>query len=170
MKNQQLVHHDHKASGKKYPLCFLLNNIQLPVNIGSIFRIADALGIEKIYLTGKSITPPNTKLKKASRSTEKYVKYSYHGNAVEVTKSLKKSGYRIICLELTKDSIDIEQLVIGEQDKICLVLGAEKEGVSEELLAISGQCIHIPMHGANSSMNVANACSIAAYSIIKLLK
>jgi tRNA G18 (ribose-2'-O)-methylase SpoU len=170
MKNIQLDHTAHKAASKKYPLCFLANDIDVPTNVGSFFRIADALGVEKIYLTGKSITPPNPKIKKTSRSAEKYVQYEYQKDAIEVIKLLKESGYKIVSLEITSTSISIEDFSMSGGERICLILGSENKGISQKLLDASDETIHIPMLGNNSSINVANACSIATYQIIRKLK
>jgi tRNA G18 (ribose-2'-O)-methylase SpoU len=167
MSNLQLDHNAHKATPKKYPLCFLANDIDVPMNIGSFFRIADALGVEKIYLTGSSIVPPNSKIKKTSRSTEKYVPYAYEKDALTVIKSLRSSGYKMVSLEITSNSIDIEKLSISQDEKICLILGSENRGICESLLETSDVIIHIPMLGVNSSMNVATACSIATYEITR---
>jgi len=137
------------------------------MNVGSLFRIADALGIEKIYLSGTSMVPPNRKIKKTSRSTEKYVSYAYEKNPVRIIDSLKASGYTIVSLEITSVSIDIKNLAISKNEKICLVLGSENTGVNQTLLDLSDITFHIPMLGENSSMNVAMACSIAAFEIIR---
>ena len=170
MKNMQLSHNDHKSTSIKYPICFLANDIDAPMNIGSFFRIADALGVEKILLTGSSIVPPNFKIKKTSRSAEKYIPYEYFFSAVSVIEKLKRSGYKIVCLEISTDSIDLLKFELAEMDKVCLILGSENTGVSEELLNLSDATVHIPMLGENSSMNVASACSIATYEIIRKLQ
>lgn len=167
MYNIQLNHNDHQVKIKKYPVCFLAHDIDVPMNIGSLFRIADAFGIEKIYLIGTSAVPPNNKIKKISRSTEKYVSFSYDTSPLGLIKKLKSEKYIIISLEITSSSIDITELSISNNQKICLILGTEKFGVSQELLDLSDKTIHIPMLGRNSSMNVALACSIATFEIIK---
>lgn len=167
MKNIQLDHSAHKVSSKRYPICFLAHDVDVPMNVGSFFRIADALGVEKIFLTGSSIIPPNPKIKKTSRSTEKYVPYEYEEDPLFVVKKLKSSGYKIVSLEITSDSIDIKEFSIEHNEKICLILGSESAGVCQELLDASDVSIHIPMHGNNSSMNVANACAIATYELTR---
>ena len=167
MNNLQLDHNAHQATLKKYPICFLANDIDVPMNIGSFFRIADALGVEKIYLTGNSTVPPNPKIKKTSRATEKYVPYSYAKDALGLVKHLKDLGYKIVSLEITSKSIDIENFSIKKEEKICLILGSENHGICESLLNVSDATVHIPMLGVNSSMNVATACSIATYEIIR---
>ena len=165
----QLDHNDHKPTSIKYPLCFLAHDMDVPMNVGSLFRIADALGVEKIYLTGKSITPPNNKINKTSRSTERIVDYSYENNPIQVIDQLKTEGYKVITLEMTTSSIELSRVDILPNDKICLVLGSESDGVHQDLLDMSDISVHIPMLGINSSMNVAHACSIATYEITKRL-
>ena len=136
------------------------------MNIGSLFRIADALGVEKIYLSGTSLVPPNSKIKKTSRSTEKRVPFSYEEDPLYLINRLKSAGYKIISLEITSASTDIRALSISANQKICLILGSENTGVCQKLLDVSDKTVHIPMLGQNSSMNVATACSIATFEII----
>ena len=167
MKNIQLDHSHHHAKAKKHPVCFIAHDIDVPMNIGSLFRIADALGVEKIYLSGSSPVPPNSKIKKTSRSTEKYVPFSYEESPLNIVKRLKSEGYTIISLEITSSSLDIRELLISNNEKICLILGSENSGVCQELLYASDKTLHIPMLGQNSSMNVATACSIATFEIIR---
>jgi tRNA G18 (ribose-2'-O)-methylase SpoU len=169
--NTQLTHADHKPSSKKFPLSIIASDIINPVNVGSLFRLCDALGIEKIYLCGDTPAPPNTKINKTSRSTEKYVDYESVLNAEIQVAQLKASGSFIISLEITSSSLAISTdefaKNISNKTPVCLILGAENAGVSESLLSLSDITIHIPMHGNNSSMNVISAASIACFEITR---
>ena len=167
MENIQLNHSAHKMSAEKHSLSLLVHDVTVPMNIGSIFRIADALGVEKIYLTGQSPIPPNSKINKTSRSTEKHVPFVYEKDPVSVLHTLKNSGYKIASLEITTASIAIEKFDVQPNDKICLILGSENSGVSQQLLDESDSCVHISMLGKNSSMNVATACAITVYELTK---
>ncbi|NOQ94280.1 MAG: TrmH family RNA methyltransferase [Methylophaga sp.] len=166
MKNTQLNHQQHQPKLIRNPVCLLLNDFESPANVGSIFRIADAFGIEKIYLTGITPVPPNRKMMRTSRATEKFVSYQYSERAVETINDLKSQDYKIISLEITSSSRDIRTLSLSSEDKVCLILGAENEGVNSQLLALSDETIHIPMLGENSSINVAVAGAIAVFEII----
>lgn len=135
------------------------------MNIGSLFRIADALGIEQIYLSGSSPLPPNPKIRKTSRATEQFVPYTYEHDPLTIINRLKSEGYLIVSLEITSSSIDIRELSLAGGEKLCLILGSECSGVAQQLLNVSDMTIHIPMRGHNSSMNVAMACSIASFEI-----
>ncbi|GAA4350310.1 TrmH family RNA methyltransferase [Kangiella taiwanensis] len=170
MSNRQLEHADHlenkntKKKGNRQ-ISLLAHNITVPMNVGSLFRISDALGVEKIYVSGDTPIPPNNKIRKTSRSTEKYVPYETVENLVELINRLKEENYTIIALEITSDSVPLQEIQLGKTQKVCLILGSENTGVSEELLKLSDITTHIPMLGHNSSMNVATACGIAVYSL-----
>ncbi|HWU78340.1 MAG TPA: TrmH family RNA methyltransferase [Rhodanobacter sp.] len=165
VQNLQLDHSHHQPSQRLFPLRLLAHDIEMPANVGSLFRIADALGVEEIHLTGSSVSPPNRKLNKTSRSTEARVRHSYARDPVVVLRELKAAGYRIVSLEITRSSIDIREFVVAASDRICLVLGSERTGVDQALLELSDDVVHIPMQGGNSSMNVAMACAIATFEI-----
>ena len=144
MKDYQLAHDEIKKEIRKYPICLLANDINVPMNIGSLFRIADAFGVQKIYLCGNSPVPPNKKINKTARATVKAVDYEYQENALETVNILKKEEYIIVSLEITKHSIDIRNFNIQPTDKVCLIIGAESTGVEQQLLDASDAVIHIP--------------------------
>ena len=168
-KNAQLTHKDHRRSNIKYPLSLIANDMADPLNVGSLFRLCDALGIEKLFLCGNTPVPPDTKINKTSRSTEKHVAYEHCKNATQLVSALKESGAVIVSLEITSSSLAIISdefaSAIDNKQPIYLILGAENNGVSEALLSLSDVSAHIPMQGNNSSMNVIAAASIASYEI-----
>jgi len=165
--DQQLSHNETQQLGVKFPITVLVHNFQVPMNVGSLFRLADALGVEKLILSGDTPTPPNNKINKTARATVKAVTYEVAENVIETVSRLKKLGYKIVSLEITKLSIDLREFQVQTDDKICLIIGAESKGVNKELLNLSDEVIHIPMLGQNSSMNVATASAIALYEIAK---
>lgn len=167
MADIQLAHAQHQSGGKKFPLVLLAHDIEVPLNIGSLFRIADALGLEKICLSGKSPVPPNPKIRRTSRASEQYVAHSYQADPLPLLQQYKEQGYLIISLEITAQSRDLAQVVLPPEAKVVLILGAENTGVAQELLDVSDFAVHIQMQGQNSSMNVANACAIACYQLVR---
>ncbi len=165
MTSRKLTFDDHKASYFKFPISILTDNITLSKNIGALFRLCDALGVEHLYLTGDSAITSDAKFTKVSRSTERSVAFSAEQDAFSVIETLKENGYTIISLELTTQSINIRDFDFSIAEKICLILGNEARGVDDQLLAMSDHCVHIPMLGMNSSMNVICAASIALFEI-----
>jgi tRNA G18 (ribose-2'-O)-methylase SpoU len=172
-KNVQLSHSDHQAVNSRFPLTIVANDFCSPLNVGSLFRLCDALGINKLYLCGDTPAPPNAKIKKTSRSTENQVDYEYSPDAEAMVAELKAAGSLIISLEITTASISINSAefnnALKNTQSVCLILGSENTGVSESLLSLSDITVHIPMYGNNSSMNVISAASIACFEIVKLL-
>lgn len=169
MKQTQLDHSHHSPSCIQFPLCLFVADVTHAENVGSLFRIADALGVEHIYLHGKTPSPPDKKLRKTSRATDNAVPYSVVDDAMAVIQSLKHDGYSIISLELTTSSISLDELMLPDKSKVCLIVGAENAGVSQHLLNASDYVVHIPMLGQNSSMNVAMACAITSYTLTRQL-
>ncbi len=166
----QLTHQDHQPGNARFPLVLLVHDVEVPLNIGSLFRLADALGLEKICLTGTSPVPPNPKIRRTSRATEQYVAFAYAAEPLPVVAHYRALGYRILSLEITSASCELRQLPLAADDKICLILGAENTGVSQELLDASDGAVHIQMQGHNSSMNVTHACAIACYQMLQKLR
>ncbi len=174
-KNTQLTHKQHKTSGRKFPLCIIASDINHPENIGSLFRLCDALGIEKLYLCGDSAAPPSNKINRTSRSTEKYVHYEAYQDTKSLIEKLKANDVVTLSLEITTTSIAINSsefvtFINTHKDKsFALILGSEKNGIKDDLLALSDATFHIHMQGNNSSMNVITAASIACFEITKNL-
>ena len=162
--NLQLDHSSHRGAGA-LPLRLLAHDIDIARNVGALFRIADALGVEHLLLSGSAPRPPDPKIRRTSRSAERHVAWSTADDPLSVVAALKAAGWRIVSLELSTASIPLDELALAPGDRICLIVGAENAGVSPALLEASDVTVHIPMRGHNSSMNVANACAIATYEI-----
>ncbi len=164
----QLNHHNTAFKKQKFPIVLVSENVTNAPNIGSIFRISDAFGIEKLILCGEHISL-GRKMTKTSRSTEKNVVFECNVSSLEVVKSLKNQGYQIICLEITSQSKPIHLFKVYKEKPIALVIGDENFGISESVLNLADCQIHIDMFGENSSMNVVQAANIALYEITKQL-
>lgn len=150
-------------------MVLLLDNITGEANIGSLFRLADAFGIEKIVFCG---TPPNlnsNRLKRTARNTYNSVKFEHFESTVQTIQDYKDSGYRILALEITSQSKSIQHFNYSALEKILLIAGNERHGISEEVLKMSKEAFHIDMFGENSSMNVAQSVGIALYEITKAI-
>jgi len=162
----QLTHYNTNFKKQKFPITLVCDNVTNAANIGSLFRIADAFGIEKLILCGEHI-PLGRKMTKTSRATEKVVNFEIHPSASEVIQNLKSHDYQIISLEITNSSKPIHTFKFSKEKPIALIIGDENFGVSKHILKISDVVIHIDMFGQNSSMNVVQATNIALYEMTK---
>lgn len=167
----QLDHQDTKFLKKTFPITVVCDQITSPANVGSIFRAADAFGVEKILFCGEVIPDFGRRMQKTARSTERFVPFEIaQGDIVEVLENLKAKGYKTISVEIADDSLPLAQVPIAIEDKIALVIGGESLGIAEEVLKMSDNITHITMYGYNSSMNVAQALTLALYEFTNRLQ
>jgi len=145
----------------KLPFCVVLNDIRSLYNVGSIFRTADGAGVEKLWLCGITGHPPDTQISKTALGAEKEVPWEYRRDVLTLLKELKSKGYRIVFLEQLAESIAYQDY--RSSGPLCLVLGNEISGVSEELVALCDETLEIEMAGLKNSLNVSVAFGIVAY-------
>lgn len=159
----QLTHEENQFERKTFPITLVCDHIYFQQNIGSLFRISEAFGIENIIFLGKDIPLTPRKINKTSRSTHLHVPYTVIEETADLIDFLIKNDFEIVSLEITNSSKPLKKVILPQNKKIALIVGNEINGVSEPLLKISNQIIHITMFGKNSSMNVSQATSICLY-------
>jgi tRNA G18 (ribose-2'-O)-methylase SpoU len=164
----QLNHYTSKFTKQRFPIVLISDNVSHAANLGSLFRTADAFGIEHLILGGSPIEM-GRKFTKTSRSTEQSVSFEQLETLSEKINELKAQNYTLIALEITEKSIPISGLKLEKNSKIAFVIGDENHGVSDSILEECDVVVHIEMYGQNSSMNVAQATSIALYEFTKKL-
>ncbi len=149
-------------------IVLLLENIQYERNMASIFRIADAAGVKKIYLTGVTRKPPfDENLEHVSRHKERVIDWEYEKNSYFVLQNLRKQGFINIAVEIATNAIPLNKLkqITDANSKICLVLGSEMFGVTNDTLRNCDEAVFIPMYGKGASLNVAVSAGIVLYTI-----
>ena len=149
----------------RIPMYFLLENIRSAYNVGSIFRTADGMGAKKIFLSGYTCKPSQKDLSKTALGAELAIPWEHNDNPVLLANQIKKQGIQLVLLEHTKKSQSIYNL--DWQFPLCVVLGNEVEGVSEELIALCDTHVEIPMRGIKQSLNVATAAGIIGYEMLR---
>lgn len=163
-------HKAKKISSKiqKQEIILVLDNVLDTYNIGSFFRLADAIGAKKIYLCGPCVTPPNIKIHRASIGTWKFVDWQHFDSTIDCLQQIKKEGYSLVGCELDKNSIDYRQF--KPKFPVCLVAGSEVNGLSNDVLKLLDATLELPMFGVNHSLNVLVATSVISYHILAHLK
>ena len=162
---------------KRREIYIICDNILDAYNIGSIFRLADAVGVSKIYLCGETQTPPYHRIAKAAVGTDKWVPWEKKESALEAIKELRErhsrldresdprfreddggKGIKVYAIEQGKGSVDFRKVNFSEP--IAFVVGHETTGVSREAVKACDAMIEIPMFGVNRSMNVVISMAI----------
>jgi tRNA G18 (ribose-2'-O)-methylase SpoU len=144
------------------PIHALLDNIRSALNVGSIFRTSDGIGISQLYCCGITPSPDNPKVGKAALGSQYGVPWSKYNNGLRAAIELKSRGYLLWALESVPGSIPLFQVEIpGSVQPIVLIVGNEIAGVDPGIIDISHKVITIPMLGSKQSYNVAVAFGIA---------
>ena len=165
-----------KASSKEYkklpknPIYIILDNVLDTYNIGSIFRLADAVAAEEVIICGQSEIPPNTRIKRASINTTEWVKWRYVSTTVEAIAKIKDQipNIKIVAVEQNEKSVPYNQM--KWEFPVAVVVGNETNGVLKEVLEMCDAIVELPMFGVNISLNVMVSLGIVLYKIIENLK
>lgn len=147
------------------PFYVICDNIRSLENIGSIFRTADALDVNKIFLCGICGTLPNPKISKSALGAENWMDWEYYKLSWRLVEKLKKENVFIAALEQRKNSLPYTKF--RPKFPLALVIGNEIKGVSPSVLKRADRIISLPMFGKKESLNVAVAFGIAGYEINK---
>lgn len=153
---------------KRNPIYLILDRIIDTYNTGSLFRLADAIGAEKMYLCGNMEYPPSSRIHKAAVGTEKWVPWEKKESTLELIKELKKQGIQVIVVEQDKRSVLYSNL--KPKFPIAIVVGNETEGVGKEVLDEADIIVELPMCGINKSFNVWGSAAVVAYKTLEHLK
>ncbi len=155
---------------QKIPVCLVLDNIRSMNNIGSVFRTSDAFRIEKILLCGITAKPPHRDINKTALGADKSVDWQYHEDVLEAARALKKDKYKVIGIEQTDNSIELNNYKIENTTKYALVFGNEAFGISNELLPELDLCLEIPQFGTKHSLNISVCAGLVIWEFWKKLK
>lgn len=152
---------DHPLSAHR--IVVLLEDIEYPVNVGSVFRIADACGVEELVLTGITVAPPHPTLEKVARGKHRQVPWRYERDPRVAIADLREQGYAICALEITETAVPYH--VYRYPGDVCLVAGHEDHGVTPKTLALCDAAVFVPMYGRGRSLNVHVAVGVVCYHI-----
>jgi tRNA G18 (ribose-2'-O)-methylase SpoU len=157
----------HRDFRRRHPIqhdiAVVLENVEYPINVGSIFRIADAARIEELILTGITPTPPNPTIVKVGRNKHRNVPWRYEKEAGKAIVELKDQDYRVFALEITAGARPYYET--DWPAKTCLVVGHEDQSVTRTTLELCDDVAFIPMWGKGLSLNVHVALAVIVFHI-----
>lgn len=152
-----------RAHPLTHQLVGLLQSVEYPYNVGSIFRIADGAGMRELVLTGITPTPPNPTIDKVGRFKSLKVPWRYEQDPLTAVNQLKQQGYHIVAIELAQGAVPYQEYDYPE--KTCLIVGHEDHGVTKATLGMCDSAVFIPMYGKGRSLNVAQAFGTIAFHV-----
>ena len=159
------------AKIERKPMYLVLDNVLDTYNIGSLFRLADAVAAREVILCGGTERPPSSRIHKAAVGTETWVPWKYEPDAVSALASLKSQIPSLKIIAVEQDSRAIQLSAISHKLlagwPVAIVVGHETEGIYEEVLDMAGVIVEIPMYGINKSLNVHVAAAAVVYKILE---
>lgn len=165
------------------PISVVLEDVRSLANVGLIFRICDALRVERLYLcgiTGRPADPspgrdprPRHVQDRAEREITRtavmavpFVPWEYWPSALDVSAHLRQDGYQIVAVEQAHHSTPYARAGIY-RPPLCLIFGHERAGVTPSALDAADLCVELPVYGMANSLNVAMACALVGYEILR---
>jgi tRNA G18 (ribose-2'-O)-methylase SpoU len=165
---------------KRAPISVVLEDVRSLANVGLIFRVCDALRAERLYLCGITGHPasgddsrPRHVQDRAEREIAKtavmaipFVPWEYHASTVELLGKLRDSGHQLVAVEQAHSSVAYSTSGIY-RPPLALIFGHERAGVTTAALQMADVCVEVPVFGMANSLNVAMACSVVGYEILR---
>lgn len=148
---------------ERLPIYVLAENIRSMHNVGSIFRTSDGVRIVHLYLTGFTAHPPKMEIEKTALGATDSIPWTYAKDPIPVLKKLKAQGVQIVAVEHTNQSLSFLQA--DYRFPVCLVVGNEVDGLSEEVIKMADLAVEIPMLGIKQSLNVSVAYGVVLYQV-----
>lgn len=153
----------------KLPITVVLDNVRSEMNVGSVFRTADAFLIERICLCGITAVPPKPEIHKTALGAEDTVAWTHHATVMDAIAELRTAGYTICSVEQVHGSVSLEQFTVQPGQRLAIILGNEVKGVAQEAVDASDCCIEIPQCGTKHSLNIANSAAIVMWHLFQQL-
>lgn len=156
----------------RLPVTVVLDNIRSGQNVGLIFRTLDCAGAEQLILAG--ITPYPTLNEHCAHQIGKTavggsletIPWKYEPSVISAIENLKARGYQIVVAEQCDSSVYYTKPTY--KFPVAIILGHEREGVSDAVLKLADLVIELPVRGITNSLNVAQTTAILTYHMLEL--
>jgi len=162
----RLTPEEFKANHKT-PLVIVLDNVRSHLNVGSVFRTADAFLIEAIWLCGITGTPPHRDIHKTALGATETVAWHHSFSTLGAVHELKRNGYKIISIEQAEHAKMLHRFKADATQKYAVVFGNEVDGVAQEVVSASDIVIEIPQLGTKHSLNISVSVGIVVWELAK---
>lgn len=137
-------------------IVLVVSPLRSSVNLSRLVRLAGCSGIKRIIHCGKGKVDPNI-----ARDAAEYVEVETRRSLTPILKRLKEEGFSLVGLEQTTNSNLLYDFSF--ERKTALVIGSEREGLSQEALNELNSVVEIPVYGPPASYNVVTASTMAVY-------
>jgi 23S rRNA (guanosine2251-2'-O)-methyltransferase len=151
---------------EKFPIIVVLDNIRSGLNVGSIFRSADAFNVAKVVCCGITPSPPNREVLKSALGSTETVEWEHADSTVAYVEKLKGEGVQVYAIEQTENSVFLQDFKRELGVTYAFVLGNEVNGVDQAVIDSCHGALEIQQHGTKHSLNVAVCAGVVMHSLI----
>lgn len=152
---------EYRATPKRR-LRFVLDDVRSRHNTGSLFRTADAFGMEGLDLCGFTPLPPHREIEKTALGATASVPWLHHARAEDAVRTLLRQGWQVWAVEQTVQAVPLTQWRPDLRTGVALVMGNELHGVSDAVIALCHGAVVVPQNGTKHSLNVSVCGGIVA--------
>jgi 23S rRNA (guanosine2251-2'-O)-methyltransferase len=149
----------------RLPVSALLDNVRSMYNVGAFFRVADGVGLQKLYLAGITAHPPKNAITKTALGAEKTVPWEHEMDAAVLVQKARAAGNEIVAIETGVQAVDLYEW--QPRFPVCVLFGNEVDGLNPSLAEMADAHVHIPMLGQKTSLNVATAAGVVLYELLR---
>jgi tRNA G18 (ribose-2'-O)-methylase SpoU len=148
----------------KLPLSIVCDNFHYAWNVGSVFRIADALRVERVYFCGITAFPPHFEIERTDGHAYKWVSWERRESTAEAVGELRERGVQVVAAELAQGGMALN--LHEWRAPAAIVLGSEISGVQPCVLRLCDAVVELPMFGMRNSLNVSSTAAVLAYDFL----
>lgn len=156
------------AAQRQKNFAVVLEDVHDPHNAEAVFRTCDAFGVQDVYLIfdKQPAYDPKQIGKSSSSSANKWIDFHIFHSTQECLEALKKKGYTLCATTLSDKSIPIFDADLTH-DTIAILLGNERNGLSQKSIAMSDIELSIPMAGLTQSLNISVSAAICMFEVVR---
>lgn len=155
------------AKHRQPNITVVLENVHDSHNIGAVLRTCDSIGIQTIYLLNTEEIPlKNIVLgKRTSSGSRKWLNVLLFQDRKKCFDALRKDFDVIYSTHMATDSVSLYELDLTQS--VALVFGNERDGITQETLALCDGNFLIPQYGFVQSLNISVSCAISLYEALR---
>jgi tRNA G18 (ribose-2'-O)-methylase SpoU len=143
----------------------VLEEVNSPTNLGAVFRSAAGLGMDAVVLSPTCCDPLYRRAVRVSMGEVLAVPYAYADSWPGGLEDLRSAGFRLIALTPAVDATPLDEVAVGADDRVAVLLGAEGPGLTSAALHASDLRVRIPMSAGVDSLNVGAAAAVACWAL-----
>jgi 23S rRNA (guanosine2251-2'-O)-methyltransferase len=147
------------------PVSVMLHNVRSLHNVGAFFRTADAVRIQRLYLSGITAAPPDRRIAKTALGAEQTVPWVRANSPLAVLDALREQRLEIAAIETSLHAVDLFDW--RPAFPVCVLFGHEVDGLEAPLLERCDTHVRIPMLGLKHSLNVATAGGVVLFELLR---